>query len=74
MFRLRVKEVLQEKGVSQGALSRGANIPINAVHRLVKDLNYIPSAYTLLKAARYLGVPMEALCFEDDQPVQQATS
>jgi hypothetical protein len=67
MFRLRVKEVLLEKKTSVSALSRGADIPIALCRRLKNDQNYIPSSYTLFKAARYLGVSMDSLCYEDKE-------
>ena len=68
MFRLRVKEVLEEKKVSQGKLSRGADLPATTVRRLVHDTNYIPSALTLDKVARFLGVPVESLYYDDSEP------
>jgi transcriptional regulator with XRE-family HTH domain len=66
MFHLRVKEVMQEKAISQGKLSRGADVPINLVRRMVKDPTYIPSIPTLTKVARYLDVPLESLFYEDE--------
>jgi transcriptional regulator with XRE-family HTH domain len=68
MFRLRVKEILQEKGISQGKLSRGADLPATTVRRLVHDTNYIPSALTLDKVARFLNVSVESLYYHDDAP------
>ncbi len=68
MFRLRVKEVLQEKGVTISKLSRGGDIPINLARRMVNDPNYTPSFATLAKVARYLEVPMEALYYDDEAP------
>ena len=68
MFRLRVKEVLEEKKVSQGKLSRGADLPATTVRRLVHDTKYIPSALTLAKVARFLGVPVESLYYDDSEP------
>jgi len=54
MYRLRVKEVIEEKGVSMGALSRGANIPINTVRKLVRNTpKYSPTMETLLRVATY---------------------
>ena len=64
--RLRVKAILQEKGLSQGKFSRGADIPPNLVRRMVNDPNYIPSLPTLIKAARFLGVGIEDLYYEDE--------
>ncbi len=67
MLRLRVKEVLREKGVSIGKLSRGADIPINSVRRMANDPSYMPSSATLFKVAQYLGVPMESLLYDDEK-------
>ena len=68
MFRLRVKEILEEKKISQGRLSRGADLPATTVRRLVHDTHYIPSALTLDKVARFLGVSVESLYYNDDEP------
>lgn len=68
MFRLRVKEVLQERGVSQNALSLGAGISINMVRRLVHDENYDPASSTLFRVAQYLQVNMSDLCYDDGTP------
>ena len=66
MFRLRVKEVLKEKGISMGRLSREANIPYNLVRRMVHDPNYQPRLDTLAKAARFLGVDAGELYYDDE--------
>jgi len=68
MFRLRVKEVLKERGVSQNALSLGAGISINMVRRLVHDENYDPASSTLFRVAQYLQVNMSDLCYDDGAP------
>jgi transcriptional regulator with XRE-family HTH domain len=65
--RLRVKDVLKEKGISIGKLSRGADVPITLARRMVNDPNYMPSSATLLKVARYLNVPMESLLYDDEE-------
>ncbi len=39
-YRLRLKEVLKEKNVSQGQLSRGADIALNTVRKMVNEPNY----------------------------------
>lgn len=61
MFKMRLKEVLKEKGVTQGQLSRGADIALQTVQRMCNKQGYIPDADTLAKVARYLGVPVEDL-------------
>jgi transcriptional regulator with XRE-family HTH domain len=69
MSRLRVKEVMEEKGVSMGMLSRGANIPINTVRKLVRNTpGYSPTMNTLLRVAAYLGVTLNDLYTEDEAP------
>jgi transcriptional regulator with XRE-family HTH domain len=66
-FRLRLKEVLGEKGITMGKLSRGADIPISTVRRMVNDPNYNPTGATLAKAAQYLGVSMDDLWYDDEK-------
>jgi len=70
-FRLRVAEVLKEKNISTGKLSRGADIPISTVQRMVKEPNYQPRIETLVKAARYLNVSVEDLYYDDETPVKE---
>ncbi len=66
MVKLRIKEIIQAKGISQGKLSRGADVPPNLVRRMMNDPNYIPSLPTLLKVAHFLDVPVDALYEEVD--------
>lgn len=61
MIRLRVKEVAQEKGFSQGRLSRVANIDENTLKRIYRDPYAIITTETLNKLARALGVPSSEL-------------
>jgi DNA-binding Xre family transcriptional regulator len=61
MIRLRVKEVAQEKGFSQGRLSRVANIDENTLKRIYRDPYAIITTETLDKLAKALGVPSGAL-------------
>jgi predicted transcriptional regulator len=74
MFTLRVKEVLEEKGISMGRFSREANIPLNLVRRMVKDPTYQPRLDTLAKAARYLKVDASALYIEDNDGQEENPS
>ncbi len=67
MYRLRVKAVLKEKGVSMGLLSRGANLHMNTVRLLVRNGDYDPSMSTLLKVAAYLGVTLDELYEEVEE-------
>ena len=67
MRRLRIKELLKEKGVSQGKLSRGADIPPNTIRRMINDPNYNPTIATLMRVADYLSVKLDDLYTEDDK-------
>ncbi len=68
MFRLRVDQILKEKGVSYNALSLGAGISRNMVRRLVKQWDtYDPASSTLFKVAQYLEVSMNELCYDDGE-------
>ncbi len=67
MRRLRIKELLQEKQVTQGKLSRGADVPPNTIRRMINDPNYNPTAATLLRVAGYLGVKLDDLYTNDDK-------
>ncbi len=65
-FRLRVKEILKERKIPVGRMSREANVPITLARKMVKDPNYIPSIPTLDKVAKYLGVNIEELYTNDN--------
>jgi transcriptional regulator with XRE-family HTH domain len=65
-YKLRLKEILKEKGVSQGQLSRGADVAINTIRNMVNKPNYVPNANTLRKIADYLGVTMDELYYDDE--------
>jgi predicted transcriptional regulator len=66
-FRLRIDEVLKEKGLTMGKLSRGADIPLSTVRRMVKDPAYQPRLETLAKAARYFGISVDDLYYDDEE-------
>jgi transcriptional regulator with XRE-family HTH domain len=66
-FRLRIKELLKERGLTTGKLSRGADIPLSTVSRMVRDPDYQPRLETLAKAARYLGVSVDDLYYDDEE-------
>lgn len=61
MIRLRVKEVLQEKDVSQSKLSRMSDVSVNTIHDMIKQPYTDVRINTLDKIARALDVPMETL-------------
>lgn len=68
MLRLRVKELLEEKGITQGRLSRGADIPTSTVRRLIHDKDYQPTLGTLDRVAKFLGVTVDDLYYDDGKP------
>jgi transcriptional regulator with XRE-family HTH domain len=61
MIRLRVKEIAQKKGFSQGELSRVANIDENTLKRIYRNPTAIVTTETLNKLAKALGVPTTEL-------------
>lgn len=67
-YRLRLKEILQEKGISQGKLSRGADVALNTIRKMVNDPNHTPNVHTLRKIADYLGVTLDDLFVNDETP------
>ncbi|HEU5377352.1 MAG TPA: helix-turn-helix transcriptional regulator [Ktedonobacteraceae bacterium] len=67
-YRLRLKEILREKGISQGKLSRGADVALNTIRKMVSDPNHTPNVYTLRKIADYLGVTLDDLFVNDETP------
>lgn len=64
MYRLKVKELMQAKGLSQGKLSRGSDVPQNLISRMINDPTYQPAYTTLKKVADYLGVTIDELIEE----------
>lgn len=61
-YRLRVNEVMAEKGVSMGMLMRGTGLPRETVRKLVRaPIDYSPNMDTLIKVAQFLGVTLNDL-------------
>ncbi|WP_376794026.1 helix-turn-helix domain-containing protein [Thermogemmatispora sp.] len=75
MYRLRVKEVLREKGVTQTWLARHTTLTEAMVRRLVRDPSYLPSIATMAKVAKALQVHIDDLIEEipDLPPFTQVT-
>lgn len=67
MYKLRLREVLAEKGLSMSKLSRDADVALNMVWRMCNDPTYNPTSATILKIAKYLGVRVEDLFYEDQE-------
>jgi transcriptional regulator with XRE-family HTH domain len=56
MIRLRVKEIAQQKGISQGKLSRLSDVDENTIKRIYRNPTAIVSTETINKLAFALGV------------------
>lgn len=59
--RLRVREVAQSRGISQGKLSRLSDVSLNTIRRIWSEPGYITTTDTLDKIARALDVPIADL-------------
>lgn len=71
MIRLRVKEVLQDKGVSMSKLSRLTDISYNTVQILCRNPSHNVEIQTLGLIAQALKVPLASLFEEiDDTPTE----
>ena len=56
MIRLRVKEIAQAKGISQGKLSRMSDVDDNTIKRIYRNPKAIVSTETINKLAKALEV------------------
>lgn len=61
MIRLRVKEVAQQKGISQGKLSRNSDVDIKTLQKIYRLPTSIVTTETLDKLATALGVDAREL-------------
>ena len=68
MIRLRVKEVALAKGMSQGRLSRKADIDVKTLRRIFRNPTEIVTTETLDKLAVALNVDA-SLLIESDPPL-----
>lgn len=67
MVKYRIKEVLKEKGVSQGKLSRMTNVSLSTIQRLsVEGSTYNVSMDVLERIAKALGVRISDLYQEEE--------
>ena len=64
MIRLRVKEIAQAKGISQGKLSRMSDVDDNTIKRIYRNPTANVNTDTLNKLARALGVLVHELIEE----------
>lgn len=67
MAKLRLKEVLKEKNVSQGRLSRMADVSVNTIQLLCNDPNHDVMLSTLVKIAKVLKVSLDDLVIIEDE-------
>jgi transcriptional regulator with XRE-family HTH domain len=72
MLRLRVKEVAEEKGFSQGKLARAADMATNTLRAIYRDPCREISTFTINKLAKALGVPVTELI--EDVPEEDCTA
>lgn len=56
MIRLRVKEIAQQKKISQGKLSRWADLDVNTIRRIFQDPETVVTTVTLNRLAKALEV------------------
>lgn len=61
MIRLKIKEVAQQKGFTQGGLARTAKIDENTLKRLYRDPYAVTTTETLDKLAMALEVDVREL-------------
>ena len=61
MIRLKIKEVLQEKNISQSKLSRLADVSLNTIQAMYHDPFHDPVLSTLHRIAKALDVEISDL-------------
>ncbi len=68
MVRLKVKEVMQAKGMSMGKLSRASDVALITISRMCNQpTTYSPTLDTLERIAKALKVPISEL-YEETNP------
>lgn len=68
MKKLQLKKVMDEKGISQGKLSRQADVPIETIRKMIRDPYYNATINTLMRIVEVLGVGIDDLYIEEDAP------
>ena len=71
MIRLRVKELAQTKGISQGKLSRMSDVDENTIKRIYRNPTAIVSTETINKLAAALGVATTDIIEDIPDPEHQ---
>src|SRR5258707_9691568 len=61
MVRLRVKEILKQRKISMGKLSRMSDVSFTTIRRICNDLSYSPTFNTLVSIAKALAVKVDDL-------------
>jgi DNA-binding Xre family transcriptional regulator len=70
---IRLKELAQEKGFSQGKLSRASDVDDNTIKRIYRNPTVTVTTETLSKLAKALGVSVHDLILEipdEDEPAK----
>jgi transcriptional regulator with XRE-family HTH domain len=67
VVRLRLKQVLKEKEISMGRLSRLSDVSYSTIARICNDVYYSPSLAILERLARALSVRISDLYEEVDE-------
>ena len=72
MIYIRLKEIAQEKGFSQGKLSRASDVDDNTIKRIYRNPTVTVTTETLSKLAKALGVSVHELIVEvPDKPAPE---
>ena len=72
MIYIRLKEIAQAKGFSQGKLSRASDVDDNTIKRIYRNPTATVTTETLSKLAKALGVSVHELIVEiPDEPVKE---
>ncbi|HZO74636.1 MAG TPA: helix-turn-helix transcriptional regulator [Ktedonobacteraceae bacterium] len=71
MIYIRLKEIAQEKGFSQGKLSRASDVDDNTIKRIYRNPTATVTTETLSKLAKALGVSVHELIVEISDEKQE---
>jgi transcriptional regulator with XRE-family HTH domain len=75
MFRLKVKEVAQQKGISQRQLFLRSGVDIRTIRRIFRDPQTVVTVETLARLAKVLEVDASELIESvPDDPQKEETS
>ena len=71
MARLRIREIAEEKGISQGLLARTANVTQNVIRQIWRNPRHNVNFETLEKIAKALDVSVRDLIENGDEETPQ---